>query len=481
MLRILGLSDEWVSYAWIAGPMSGTLVQPVIGVVSDACTSRWGRRRPFIVAGAVTTACSLLLFAYARPVGAALFGGDPQQRGGPLWVALFAFWVLDFSINVQQGPLRALLADVTPSHQIADATSWFSFMNGIGKTLGYGIGFATGSLDPEGGVKILYTIAAAIVLLTGAITVCGVREAPPRRRRATGGSGGSDSASAGRSRCKACCGNACAAIAKACRGLVLVPPLVRKTFFVQFWAFFAWFSTFIYVSDWVGRDVAGGDADAAKGSPERLLFESGVAKAQAGLCGMAALSTLLALAFPWAMARFGVRRTWAASLALMAVTLGATPLVAGSVTAACLLLVLLSLPLAATYVVPWALATSAAQGRIGAAAAGTDAALITATFNLSQCFPEFVMAVVGGPIVKEIGKGSISSVLFAGGMGAAIGVCGAWCLIPDVMPEAEEAPPPLLGDGEEVDGGAAGGGGDETDDYDKEERTRRASFEVAIV
>ena len=53
----------------------------------------------------------------------------------------------------------------------------------------------------------------------------------------------------------------------------------------QFWAFFAWFATFIYVSDWIGRDVAGGDADAPAGSAERARFDAGVAKAQGGRRG----------------------------------------------------------------------------------------------------------------------------------------------------------------------------------------------------
>ena len=149
-------------------------------------------------------------------------------------------------------------------------------------------------------------------------------------------------------------------------------------------------------------------------------------------------------------------------------------------TAACLLLVLLSLPLAATYVVPWALATAAAQGRIGAAAAGTDAALVTATFNLSQCFPEFVMAVVGGPIVKGIGEGQISTVLVAGGLGAAVGVAGIFCLIPDELPEAEDEQPPLLdADAQQQQGGALSEADDEREE--EEEQGRRGSFEVAVL
>ena len=445
MLRVLGLPDEWVSYAWIAGPMSGTLVQPVIGVVSDACTSRWGRRRPFIVLGAASTAIALLLFAYARQVGAALFGGDPHQRGGgPLWVALFAFWLLDFSINAQTGPLRALLVDVTPRHQLADANAIFMGLGmGVGKTLGYGLGFLTGTLDPEHGVKILYTTAAAIVLVTASVPVCYVHEEPHRRRGRGAraellGELGPPSGASTAQRCTACCGAAGAAIAKAFRGLAIVPPLVRKTFFVQFWALVAWFTVFMYITEWVGHDVNGGDANAAKGTRRRDAFDRGVASAQGGLCGMAALSTLLAFALPWAMARFGVRRVWGASLALMACALGATPLV-GSIAAACFLIVTLAVSLAATYVIPWVIATAAAQGRVGTGAAGNDAGLITATFNLSQCLPEFVMALAGGPIVKAIGHGKISSVLVTGAVGALAAALGIWRLIPDELPEEEVA------------------------------------------
>lgn len=74
-----------VSLVWLAGPLSGMIVQPVVGALSDASTSKWGRRRPYMAAGAASIAASLLVFAFAREIGAA-FGDEPGKRpaGWPL-------------------------------------------------------------------------------------------------------------------------------------------------------------------------------------------------------------------------------------------------------------------------------------------------------------------------------------------------------------------------------------------------------------
>lgn len=104
-LLSLGLSKSLMALVWIAGPLSGTLVQPYVGMLSDACRSSWGKRTPFMVFGALATVVSLLALAWVREiVGGFLgfFGADREANGvknSIIVVAVLFIYILDFSIN----------------------------------------------------------------------------------------------------------------------------------------------------------------------------------------------------------------------------------------------------------------------------------------------------------------------------------------------------------------------------------------------
>lgn len=104
-MQSLGLSDSSSALTWVAGPITGFLVQPIVGTFSDRCTSRLGRRRPFIIAGAALTVVAQSLYAWSFVIGDQ--GGDREcSRPIALALALLAFWIMDCSINVIQTPLR---------------------------------------------------------------------------------------------------------------------------------------------------------------------------------------------------------------------------------------------------------------------------------------------------------------------------------------------------------------------------------------
>jgi solute carrier family 45 protein 1/2/4 len=93
---------------WIAGPLSGVLVQPYVGIKSDRCKSKWGKRRPFIVGGGLATIASLMILAWTREIVSwtlGLFGADPASDAVAIVILLFAvffIYVLDFAINVSK-------------------------------------------------------------------------------------------------------------------------------------------------------------------------------------------------------------------------------------------------------------------------------------------------------------------------------------------------------------------------------------------
>lgn len=101
----LGLSKSLMALVWIAGPLTGTLVQPYVGMLSDQCRLPMGKRKPFMLGGALATIISLMILAWSKNIVGGflhLFGADPASQGVKITTIVFAvLWVyiLDFSIN----------------------------------------------------------------------------------------------------------------------------------------------------------------------------------------------------------------------------------------------------------------------------------------------------------------------------------------------------------------------------------------------
>ncbi|PIA91643.1 General alpha-glucoside permease [Cercospora beticola] len=147
-LLSLGITKSLLAFVWIAGPLSGMLVQPYVGIKSDRCRTRFGKRRPFMVGGAIATIISLLILAWTRElVGGflAVFGVARDSQGTKtvaIVLAVIMVYVLDFSINVIQAGLRAFVVDNAPTHQQDTANAWASRLLGIGNIIGYLFGYA---------------------------------------------------------------------------------------------------------------------------------------------------------------------------------------------------------------------------------------------------------------------------------------------------------------------------------------------------
>lgn len=104
-LLSLGLSKSLMALVWIAGPLSGSLVQPYVGIRSDNCRISWGKRKPFMVSGTGATILSLLTLAWVREIvggSLGLFGADRESNGVKnciIILAVIMVYILDFSIN----------------------------------------------------------------------------------------------------------------------------------------------------------------------------------------------------------------------------------------------------------------------------------------------------------------------------------------------------------------------------------------------
>jgi len=406
----LGMPPAAVSYAWLAGPMAGIVVQPLVGAASDRCTSPYGRRRPFVVAGASVAVACLLTFSHARSLGVA--AGDAPAAGAAehprgLAIGVVSFWALDFAINAAMGPLRALLMDVVPPSQQGAGNAAFAFMTGLGNFGGNTLGsLPLGSYAPAAwaltDVQALYGLAATVLVVTIGLCVGCTSEVPlsggrvagaspadaelgPGGGNVSGGSGGSGGgARAGYAPLRS--SPAVADETTASSGAVPPPtappppPPPRGTWATlvaaawsapfPFWRLFAvqcltwtaWFALFIYATSWLGSDVLGGVADAPPGTASRATYDRGVRWGNGGLAAQAVVSVVYATALPALLRSAGAPAVYAGGhVVLGGALVGMLALGAGAVARA-----------AAAAKVP---ADAAAGGAFTARAAGAVALL----------------------------------------------------------------------------------------------------------
>jgi maltose/moltooligosaccharide transporter len=119
IFQTLGAGVDEIPVLWIAAPLTGLLVQPIVGYLSDRTWGRLGRRGPYFLAGAIVSALALV----AMP-------NSPL-----LWIAAGVLWILDASINVSMGPLRAFVGDQLPSEQRAAGYSMQTFFIAAGAVI----------------------------------------------------------------------------------------------------------------------------------------------------------------------------------------------------------------------------------------------------------------------------------------------------------------------------------------------------------
>lgn len=168
----LGASLDDVPLLWLAGPITGLLVQPLIGYYSDRTWTRFGRRRPYFLAGAALAAFALV----AMPNATAL------------WMAVLALWILDASLNLTMGPFRAFVADQMPPDQRATGYLTYMFFASVGAVVGSLLPWmftqlGASSIAPASGVSeaVKYSFAVAAALLVSSVcwAAFSSREYPP--------------------------------------------------------------------------------------------------------------------------------------------------------------------------------------------------------------------------------------------------------------------------------------------------------------
>lgn len=170
----LGASPFIFGLIWLAGPFTGMVVQPLIGALSDKTRTPLGRRRPYLLGGALLSA--IALWAFPNSASITNWMSSVLNVNFAPWAALlFAaimIWVLDACVNIAQGPYRALVPDVVPQEQHSLANSYISLAIGLGSVVAAGTApFLKWVFNYQMPINAQF-IMAALAFLLGMIWTC---------------------------------------------------------------------------------------------------------------------------------------------------------------------------------------------------------------------------------------------------------------------------------------------------------------------
>jgi maltose/moltooligosaccharide transporter len=177
IFQTLGAEIDQIPILWIAAPVTGLIIQPIIGHMSDHTWGRLGRRRPYFLVGAILASVALILM--------------PNSPG--LWIAVGMLWIMDASINVSMEPFRAFVGDMLPDEQRTLGFTMQSFFIGIGafvaSWLPYILSewFNISNTAPAGKipqtVRLSFYLGGAVFLLSVLWTVFSTREYSPEEMK----------------------------------------------------------------------------------------------------------------------------------------------------------------------------------------------------------------------------------------------------------------------------------------------------------
>ncbi|KAL1543933.1 general substrate transporter [Salvia divinorum] len=417
-VQLLGVPHTWAAFVWLCGPISGLLVQPIAGYYSDHCTSRYGRRRPFIAAGASLVAVAVFLIGFAADIGFA--SGDPIGKAPkPRATAIFVvgFWILDVANNMLQGPCRALLADLSggEARRMSTSNALFSFFMAVGNVLGYAAGSYTHlyTIFPFSkteacevycaNLKTCFIIAICLLITITVLALFFVTETPHAAAEPNPAKKGQIPVF----------GELFGALKKLPRPMWIV-------MLVTAFNWVAWFPFLLFDTDWMGREVYGGKVG------EGTLYDQGV---RAGALGLMINSVVLGFASlgvqMLSKGRIGVKKIWGGANFILAVGLFLTVAVTkaaensrhyapdgtllnpdSSVKIGALAIFgFLGIPLAVTFSVPFAMAS------IFSSDSGSGQGLSLGLLNLAIVVPQMFVSVLSGPWDALFGGGNLPAFL----------------------------------------------------------------------
>ena len=383
--KYLGASDSQIPMLWLAAPLTGLLVQPIIGAMSDRTWGRLGRRRPYFLVGAIMSSLALI----AMPNCSAL------------WMAAGLLWILDASINISMEPFRAFVADKLPEQQRGMGFAMQSFFIGVGAVVAGMLPYilkhwfnVSSETSAENAiplnVKISFYVGAAAFLGAVLWTVFSTKEYPPEnleefRKKKISSAG---------------LGNFFAEIFSAARQM---PDTMKRLALVQFFTWLGLFCMWLHFSNAV--PVVFGSSD-----PNSETFKRGAE--WAGVCYSLkdAVTFIAAFGLMAAARKFDRRRIHGICLALGGIGLLAVGFIHGEEQKHLLLIAL------ALGGVAWASILSMPYAILAGALPPERMGVYMGIFNFFIVLPEILAALTFGPLVKNYLGGNLVHAVMAGGV-----------------------------------------------------------------
>lgn len=396
--EFLGAAESDIPILWLAAPLTGLIVQPIIGYYSDRTwIPKLGRRRPYFLLGAILASLALV----AMPNSSAL------------WMAAGLLWVLDASVNVSMEPFRAFVADLMPPAQRQVGFAMQSLLIGLGAVLSSALPWLLTNLGlveagaAHGGiprsVHLSFYVGAVVYICAVLYTVITTPEFPPETEAAAPKTG-----------------RPASFVAEIYHGIRGMPLVMRRLAVVQFFTWLGLFCMWIYFSPAIARGVF-------LGEPGSAAYQKGVE--WGGVCfavynGLAFVVSfgLVALASKGVPAkrlhRIGLI---SAGLGLASVGLVKTPE-----------LLLLSM---AGVGIGWATILSMPYALLSNSIPADKMGFYMGVFNFFIVLPQILAATLLGPAVKHLlGGHAMSAVVIGGGCLLVAAVALTW--VPEENPAA---------------------------------------------
>ncbi len=182
----LGASPFIYGLIWLAGPFTGMVVQPLVGALSDKTVSPLGRRRPYLLGGALLASLALWIFPNSANIAEFLHKvtGMNLPPLTALVIAAIMIWVIDACVNVAQGPYRALVPDVVPEEQHSLANSYISLAIGLGSVVAAGTApFLKWAFNYQMSIPAQFVMAALAFTLGMIWTCLTIKEHNSRKKK----------------------------------------------------------------------------------------------------------------------------------------------------------------------------------------------------------------------------------------------------------------------------------------------------------
>ncbi|ERM94399.1 hypothetical protein AMTR_s00010p00253720 [Amborella trichopoda] len=465
----LGIEHAFSSFIWLCGPITGLLVQPCVGVWSDKCHSKFGRRRPFIFVGSLMICIAVTIIGFSADIGY-LFGDTKEHcstyKGTRAWAAFIfvvGFWMLDLANNTVQGPARALLADLSGPDQRNAANAVFCSWMALGNILGYSAG-ASGQWHRWfpflttraccaacGNLKGAFLVAVFFLGICAIVTLYCAREVPLDSATLLDGTNdhaqGDLNMESDKSVGNLASGDAKtdvdtlgdkkkedekgihndgpgAVLVNLLTGIRHLPPAMHSVLLVMALSWLSWFPFILFDTDWMGREVYHGDP---KGDVSKVAaYDSGVREGAFGLLlNSLVLGISSFLIYPmcqwigsssvWAMSNFIVFACMACTAVISVLSIrehaqGIQHVIgkSGAVKVASLVIfALLGFPLAITYSVPFSVTAELTAN------SGGGQGLAIGVLNLAIVVPQMIVALGAGPWDALFGGGNVPAFVLA--------------------------------------------------------------------